>query len=80
MVRFWWYESKDICHTSGALLKEIDRLSSNRSTFLEEAAKMYLSQITKKERDRRDAEIINRHSDRLNREAEDILGYQQLPK
>jgi hypothetical protein len=32
------------------------------------------------ERDRRDIEIINRNAERLNREALDTLGYQQLPQ
>jgi hypothetical protein len=33
----------------------------------------------RRERDRRDLEIINRNAKRLNREAMDTLGYQQLP-
>jgi hypothetical protein len=32
------------------------------------------------ERDRRDIEIINRHTECLNREAMDSLGYQQIPR
>lgn len=31
------------------------------------------------DRDRRDVEIINRNAKRLNREAVDVLEYQQLP-
>jgi hypothetical protein len=51
------------------LLQEIDKAGSNRSGFLEVAAN---------QRDQRDAEILNAHADRLNREALDVLGYQDL--
>jgi hypothetical protein len=30
-------------------------------------------------RDQKDLDIIDRNADRLNREAMDVLGYQQLP-
>ena len=36
------------------------------------------SELSKYERDLRDIGIINRNADRLNREARDVLGYQDL--
>ena len=62
------------------LLGEIDRLDSNRSAFLERAARQYLTQAAKTTRDARDAAIIERHSKRLNEEAMDVLEYQGLPE
>jgi hypothetical protein len=48
----------------------------SRSDFLECAAKNYLMQLARKEKDSRDLEIINRKADALNREAEDVLDFQ----
>jgi hypothetical protein len=47
--------------------------------LLQRAARAYLARLESEERDRRDIEIIDRNADRLNREAADTLGYQQLP-
>jgi metal-responsive CopG/Arc/MetJ family transcriptional regulator len=63
-----------------ALLEEIDRVNPNRSAFLEEAARSYLERAAKRDRDARDAAIINKNATRLNREAADVLGYQGLPE
>ena len=63
-----------------ALLDEIDRHNSNRSAFLEQAAKQYLSRSAKHDRDKNDAAIFEAHSERLNREAADVLEYQVLPE
>ncbi|MBM3767157.1 MAG: hypothetical protein FJW32_17345 [Acidobacteria bacterium] len=60
----------------GALLEDIDRVNPNRSAFLEQAARHYLQFAAKRERDAKDAAILNRHAGRLNREAEDVLDYQ----
>jgi len=60
------------------LLKEIDRVDSNRSSFLERAARSYLPGIEKKRRDARDTSILDANSERLNEEALDVLGYQEL--
>lgn len=51
----------------------------SRSEFLERAAKAFLAQLAKTESERRDFEIINRHADELNAEAEDVLAYQVAP-
>ena len=61
------------------LLKSIDRADTNRSAFLERAARIYLAQIEKCRRDALDIQIINRHAKRLNDEAGDVLEYQRLP-
>jgi hypothetical protein len=61
------------------LLGQLDRVDKNRSALLERAARAYLAQLERDQRDRRDIEIINRNADRLNREAMDTLEYQQLP-
>ena len=60
------------------LLQEIDKAGSNRSGFLERAARKYLAELNRNQRDQRDAEILNAHADRLNREALDVLEYQDL--
>lgn len=62
------------------LLDEIDRISNNRSSFLEQAARQSLSQAAKASRDARDAAIIEKNADRLNEEAADVLEYQGLPE
>ncbi len=60
------------------LLEEIDRAHENRSAFLELAARSYLDRAARLQREARDAEILNRQADRLNREAGDVLEYQDL--
>ena len=60
------------------LIDRLYRVDRNRSALLERAARAYLARLENDERDRRDLEIINRYSDRLNCEAMDTLQYQQL--
>jgi len=62
-----------------SLLEEIDRLNSNRSAFLEQAANFYLAQNAKRDRNAKDAAILEKNAERLNREAADVLEYQNLP-
>ena len=64
---------------STMLLEAIDKVDGNRSAFLERAAIAYLTNLEHRQRDQRDVNIINRNAKRLNREAEDVLGYQRLP-
>jgi metal-responsive CopG/Arc/MetJ family transcriptional regulator len=61
------------------LLVRLDKLDRNRSAIIERAALAYLAQLERQTRDLRDLEIINRNAGRLNREAMDVLEYQQLP-
>ena len=74
----WWYFSSMKVKTSvtlpGTLLEEIDRINPNRSAFLEQAARMYLSAMARRLRDSRDAVILDRNAERLNGEAADVLG------
>ncbi len=61
------------------ILQAIDKLQGrlqNRSAFIETVLREYIMQKKKKERDNTDLEILNRKSDQLNREAEDVLSYQ----
>ncbi len=48
----------------------------SRSDFLETAARVFIEHLKKKEAELRDLEIINRHAESLNDEAEDVLGFQ----
>jgi metal-responsive CopG/Arc/MetJ family transcriptional regulator len=62
------------------LLGRLDRVDKNRSALLERAALDYFARIENEKRDRRDLEIINRNTGRLNREAMDTLDYQMSTK
>jgi len=83
MSETWWYICLVRVKTSitlpKALLGRVDRVSRNRSAFLERAAVAYLERLDREARDRSDAEIIDRNARRLNREASDTLDYQKLP-
>ncbi|MGA2347031.1 MAG: ribbon-helix-helix protein, CopG family [Candidatus Sulfotelmatobacter sp.] len=64
---------------SPEVLKGIDRLAGSkqsRSAFIETVLQQYLRQRARAQRDARDIELINRHADELNAEAEDVLRYQ----
>ena len=61
------------------LLKTIDQTDSNRSAFIERAARAYLARLRKAQREAKDVAIINANADRLNQEAMDVLDYQGLP-
>ena len=64
---------------SEEILKAIDLhigACKSRSEFLETAARYFIEQIKRKEAEQRDLEIIDKCSDTLNDEAEDVLGYQ----
>ena len=64
---------------SEELIRRIDRVNTNRSAVLEQAAREYLERLEKKARDARDAEILDASPARVNAEAEDVLEYQELP-
>lgn len=64
------------------LLLAVDKLAGHhrsRSDFIETAVRDRLARLEWEEREERDLEILNREADRLNREAEDVLGYQVIP-
>ena len=60
------------------LLGRLDRVDPNRSALLERAAEAYLKNLAAEERNRRDIAIIDKHAERLNREAADVLDYQKV--
>ncbi|MEA3358029.1 MAG: ribbon-helix-helix domain-containing protein [Thermodesulfobacteriota bacterium] len=64
---------------SDEVLKAIDLHAGeyrSRSEFIETAARKFITYLARKEAERRDLELINRHSNFLNAEAEDVLTYQ----
>lgn len=61
------------------ILKTLDRASrkgESRSEAIERLLRESLATRARKAADQRDLELINQHADRLNAEAEDVLGYQ----
>jgi len=60
------------------LLLSIDQTDPNRSSFLEKAARQYLAALAKSRRNEKDAEILGERAESLNREALDVLEYQDL--
>jgi Arc/MetJ-type ribon-helix-helix transcriptional regulator len=61
-------------------IRKIDRLagrSGNRSAVIERAVEALATQEARRQRDARDLEILNRDSDRLEEEAEEVLEYQE---
>ena len=64
---------------SEELLSEIDQHVQNRgrrSALIEQAVRFYLARIRHDRQAHRDLEILNASAEQLNREAEDVLGYQ----
>jgi metal-responsive CopG/Arc/MetJ family transcriptional regulator len=65
---------------SQELLFRLDQLigpDGNRSAVMEKALDSYLTDEERRRRDARDLEALNRDAARLNREARDVLGYQE---
>lgn len=58
------------------LLQAIDKSDPNRSSFIEKAARQYLAAMAKSRRDSQDAAILDSCAESLNREALDVLEYQ----
>ena len=64
---------------SGALLHGIEKHASDfrsRSEFIEAAVRYFIAHLERRVAEEKDLEIINRRADALNKEAEDVLGYQ----
>ena len=64
------------------ILNAIDKRSGdakNRSDFIETAVRAYIAQLIRAEQNAKDLAIINRHADRLNIEAADVLAFQVIP-
>jgi metal-responsive CopG/Arc/MetJ family transcriptional regulator len=58
------------------IVQALDAAGANRSRLVEEAVREYLARRERLRRDARELEVLNRHADRLNREMEDVLAYQ----
>ena len=61
------------------ILEAVDRLvgpANNRSAVIEQAVREFLASQERRQRDARDREILDKHAQRLSREAEDVLSYQ----
>ena len=61
------------------VLAQIDRIAGSRlsrSSFIERVLRRYIRERARKALHSRDLARINAAADRLNREAEDLLGYQ----
>jgi metal-responsive CopG/Arc/MetJ family transcriptional regulator len=61
------------------LIKLIDNYvegEGNRSSFIELAVRTYMEILQRNKRDQKDLEVINTISNRLNKEADDVLSYQ----
>jgi metal-responsive CopG/Arc/MetJ family transcriptional regulator len=50
--------------------------NKNRSEFIEDAVRASVREMTCRQQDAKDLEIINQHASSLNREAADVLTYQ----
>jgi len=64
---------------SEELLKAVDQYAKeykNRSEFIEEAVRVFIRRLIRRQQDARDLEIINDRADYLNQEAMDVLTYQ----
>jgi metal-responsive CopG/Arc/MetJ family transcriptional regulator len=79
-----WYVRGMKIKTSVTLSEELVAMidkhtegETNRSAFIELAVRTYLQILQRRERDRHDLRIINRLSEKLNKEAEDVLDYQR---
>ncbi len=80
-----WYNGSMKEKTSITLSKEvlaaIDRIAGSkqsRSAFIESVLAQYLRKRARAQVEARDLELINKAADELNREVEDVLGYQDL--
>jgi metal-responsive CopG/Arc/MetJ family transcriptional regulator len=61
------------------VLRAIDKAvtrTRSRSRIIEDAAREFLARRTRAAREARDLAILNEAADALNREMEDVLGYQ----
>ena len=65
---------------SQELIEQMDALAGlygNRSALIEKAVRDLIAKETKRQRDAKDLEILNREAFGLNAEAEDVLPYQE---
>lgn len=70
--------SPDLLQTARLLVGR-NKQHKNRSEFIEMALRSYIALILRRERDKKDLEILNREAEKLNEEALDVLSYQEVP-
>ena len=61
---------------SASVLDEIDKMEGPRSKVIEQAVLEFLQRQQRQAREQRDLNILNRAAEQLNRETEEILGFQ----
>jgi metal-responsive CopG/Arc/MetJ family transcriptional regulator len=73
-------KTKKSVSLSNTLLEELDQVNKtmNISEFIENALVFYINELKRKERIRRDIEIINANAVRFGKEAEENLEFQDL--
>jgi metal-responsive CopG/Arc/MetJ family transcriptional regulator len=73
-------KTKKSVSLSNSLLKELVLLNKGRSIseFIEKALTYYMDELKRRERGRRDVEIINANAKRFNKEAEENLKFQAM--
>jgi len=59
------------------LIDEVEEGENQRSAFIEKAVKAYAEVVKRHHRDRKDLQILNRLSEKLNREAQEVLSFQK---
>jgi metal-responsive CopG/Arc/MetJ family transcriptional regulator len=71
--------SISLCETTLAAVDRGSGAAKNRSDFIETAVRSYIAKLIHDEQNAKDLAIINRHADRLNVEAADVLAFQVIP-
>ncbi|MBN1868582.1 hypothetical protein JW916_14970 [Candidatus Sumerlaeota bacterium] len=72
-------KSKTSITLSKPLLHGIEERSAefkSRSDFIEAAVEHFIAYLDRRQVEQKDAEILDKRADALNREAQDVLGYQ----
>jgi metal-responsive CopG/Arc/MetJ family transcriptional regulator len=70
--------SISLCQTTLAAIDRWSGVAKNRSDFIETAVRSYIAKLIHDEQNAKDLAIINRHADRLNVEAADVLAFQVI--
>ena len=73
-------KTKKSISLSNTLLKKLASVNKDKSisVFIENALIYYMSELKRRERGRRDMEIINANAKRFNKEAEENLRFQAI--
>jgi metal-responsive CopG/Arc/MetJ family transcriptional regulator len=71
--------SISLCETTLAAIDRWSGVAKNRSDFIETAVCSCIAKLIRDEQNAKDLAIINRHADRLNAAAADVLAFQVVP-